>query len=231
MSKTDDITPSEGLDRSIYSRFIKWSKGDKAQMIAAMLLIFGSLVYQVWQEPSQLEFVKVIAVIFIAVAIIEEYFELKGKNVDLEKDKVMLERDKNNLFNAVNRVEKALQAEFLMNKNLFGSDITSLVLSKLEDYLDGDNLDKLVIKKFKEVIIGVQEKGRKYASLITHEFKDFLVDILQEREEAEIPIASFSKTLIVDKLTQSKESEFTENVEENNKAIDDFNKEFEEEET
>ena len=222
--KTDTIKPSEGMDRSIYSRFIKWSKGDKAQTIAAWLLILGSLVYQVFQDPKQLEFVKLIAIVFVVTAIVEEFFELKGKNVDLEKDKVGLERDKLTLANTVTKIEKALQAEYIMNKNIFHGDVISILLSKLGDYLSGEKYEKSVITHYREMIDDVQEKAKKYAGLITNNYKEYLTKILQERDEANIPITEFKKMMIVDNLTSKVESEYKDTIIESKDAIKDFNK-------
>ncbi len=222
--KTDTIKPSEGMDRSVYGKFIAWAKGDKAQTVAALLLILGSLIYQVWQDPEQLEFVKIIAILFIATAIVEEFFELKGKNVDLEKDKVSLEKDKTSLLHEVARVEKALQAEFIMNKNIFHGDVISILLGKLGNYLSGENHETGVITHYREMIDEVQEKAKKYAGLITNHYKDYLTKILQEREEANVPITEFKKMLIIDKLKEPIVSEYKEAIEENTEAITDFNK-------
>lgn len=226
----ETIKPSEGMDRSIYSRFIKWSKGDKAQTIAAWLLILGSLVYQVFQDPKQLEFVKLIAIVFVVTAIVEEFFELKGKNVDLEKDKVSLEKDKTSLLHEVTRVEKAQQAEFLMNKNLFHGDVIGILLGKLGDYLSGETYENGVINHYREMIDDVQEKAKKYAGLITNHYKDYLTKILQERDEANIPITEFKKMMIIDKLKEPLESEYKETITENKEAITDFNKDHTNEE-
>lgn len=212
------------MDRSVYSKFIAWAKGDRAQTVAALLLILGSLIYQVFQDPEQLEFVKIIAVLFITTAIVEEFFELKGKNVNLEKDKVGLEKDKLTLTETVTKVEKALQAEYIMNKNIFHGDVIGILLSKLGDYLSGENYEKGVINHYREMIDEVQEKAKKYAGLITNNYKDYLTKILQEREEANVPITEFKKMMIIDNLTNKVVSEYKENVEENKETITDFNK-------
>lgn len=222
--KTETINPSEGMDRSVYGRFIAWAKGDKAQTVAAFLLILGSLIYQVWQDPEQLEFVKIIAILFITTAIVEEFFELKGKNVTLEKDKVNLERDKLTLSNTVMKIEKALQAGFIKNKHSFHYDVMGLFLNKIEDYLDGDELDSNVVKTYREMIGTILSKSKKYAGLIENKYKDFLEEMLSDRAQADVPISEFSAMLIKDKLTQSKESEFKTSIEENINAVEDFNK-------
>lgn len=228
--KTDTLKPSEGMDRSVYSKFIAWARGDKAQTVAALLLILGSLIYQVWQDPGQLEFVKIIAILFIATAIVEEFFELKGKNVDLEKDKISLEKDKTSLLHTVAKVEKAQQAEFLMNKNIFHGDVIGILLDKLGDYLSGDNYEKGVVNHYREMIDAVQEKAKKYAGYITNSYKDFLTKVLQEREEANVPITEFKKVMIMDNLTNKTESEYKDNLTENKEAITDFNKDHTNEE-
>lgn len=239
--KTPTINPSEGMDRSVYSKFIAWAKGDRAQTVAALLLILGSLIYQVWQDPEQLEFIKIIAILFISTAIVEEFFELKGKNVDLEKDKVGLEKDKINLerskakdkinlerdkltlSDTVMKIEKALQARFIKNKHSFHYEVTSLLLDKIEDYLGESEINKTVIKSYKDMIGSILGKSKKYAGMITNEYKEFLDKILDEREQNDVPISEFNKLVITDKLTQSKKSEYSGNVEENKDKIDDFN--------
>ncbi len=245
--KTDTIKPSEGMDRSVYGKFIAWAKGDKAQTVAALLLILGSLIYQVWQDPEQLEFVKIIAILFIGTAIVEEFFELKGKNVDLEKDKVSLEkekvnlerdkekdkinleRDKLTLSTTVMKTEKGLQARFIKNKHSFHYEVIGLFLNKIADYLDGEELNSSVIKSYKEMIGSILDKSKKYAGMITNEYKEFLDKMLDEREQNDVPISEFSKMMITDKLTQSLESNYKDNVNENKEAIEDFNKDHTEE--
>lgn len=223
-NKTDTIKPSEGMDRSVYSKFIAWARGDRAQTVAALLLILGSLIYQVWQDPEQLEFVKIIAILFITTAIVEEFFELKGKNVGLEKDKIGLERDKLTLSITVTKIEKALQARYIKNKHSFHYEVIGMFLHKIEDYLDGDELDSSVVKSYREMIGNILIKSKKYASMIENKYKDFLDKMLDEREQNDIPISEFSKMLITDKLTQPKKAEYKENVETNKEAIEDFNK-------
>lgn len=220
------MSKTESMDRSAsaYEKFMKWSKGSIIQTFAGALLVLGSLVYQIFQDPGQFEFVKIIAGVFIAVAVIEEHFKSKNKSLDLEKDKLNLEEK-------IVIAEKGLQAQFIKNKHIFGGDVTSLILDKLESYLDTDNVEKIVIKNYKEMIIAIQSKSRKYAGMIENKYKDFIMTMLDDKEQDDVPITSMKKTMIIDKLTQTQESEFTENVEENNKAIDDFNKDFEEEET
>lgn len=228
--KVDTIKPSEGMDRSVYGKFIAWAKGDRAQTVAALLLILGSLIYQVWQDPEQLEFVKIIAILFITTAIVEEFFELKGKNVDLEKDKVSLERDKLTLSSTVIKIEKALQARFIKNKHSFHYEVVGMFLNKIEDYLDEDNLNSSVVKSYREMIGNILSKSKKYAGMITNEYKEFLDKMLDEREQNDVPISEFSKMMITDKLKQPKNSEFTDNIEENKEAISDFNNDHTKEE-
>ncbi len=230
------------MDRSVYSKFIAWAKGDRAQTIAALLLILGSLVYQVFQDPKQLEFVKIIAVLFILTAIVEEFFELKGKNVDLEKDKIDLEKDKVSLerdkdkdkinlerdklvlSTTVMKVEKSLQARYIKNKHTFHYEVVGMFLHKIEDYLEGDELNSSVVKTYREMIGSILDKSKKYAGMIENKYKDFLDKMLDEREHNDVPISEFSKMMITDKLTQPIKAEYKDNVKINKEAITDFNK-------
>ena len=221
--KTENLAPSEGMDRSVYGKFMAWAKGDRAQTVAALLLILGSLIYQVWQDPKQLEFVKIIAILFICTAVVEEFFELKGKNVDLEKDKVGLERDKLTLSDTVMKVEKALQARYIKNKHSFHYEVVGLLLNKIEDYLDGDGKDPSVVKGLNQTIGTILNKSKKYAGMIENEYKEFLEKMLDEREQNDVPISEFSKTMITDKLSQTKKSDFEDNIQTNIDNVDDFN--------
>jgi len=213
MSRTDSV------DRSVYERFISWSRGSRVQTFIASLLILGSLVYQVWQDPRQFEFVKLIAYVFIAVAIIEEYFKLKNKGVDLEKDKLDLTR-------TVNKIEKGLQASFIKNKHAFHYEIMTIVLDKIQDYLGNDALDPAVVKNYHDIIASVLSKSRKYAGMIQNKYQDFLEEMLDDKEQQDVPITEFKKMMIIDNLKAPVESEYKENIEENTNSITDFNKDL-----
>ena len=217
------MSNTEGMDRSAsaYEKFMRWSKGSKIQTLIGTLLVLGSLIYQIWQDPGQFEFVKIIAIVFIVVAIIEEYFKVRNKSLDLEKDKLTLKE-------TVFKLEKGLQGQYIKNKHAFHYDVMGLFLGKIEDYLDGDELDSKVVKSYKDMIGSILSKSKKYARMIENKYQDFLEIMLDDREQEDIPITGFKAMMIKDKLKQPVESEYKENTEENNKAIDDFNKEFEE---
>ncbi len=215
MSKTDSVDRSA----SAYEKFMRWSKGSIIQTFAGALLVLGSLIYQIWQDPGQFEFVKIIAIVFIVVAVIEEYFKVRNKSVDLERDKLDLDK-------WVKKIEKTLQAQFIKNKHAFQYDVMGLFLNKIENYLDGEILDSSVVKSYREMIGSVLSRSKKYAGMIENKYKDFLETMLDDRELEDVPITPIRKTMIMDTLTNPTESDLKEKVEENKKKIDDFNKNF-----